>query len=312
MTDAAQRHALLPADYDRTWADLHGLLEAIELGLVPAGGPCDARLLTLLRLFQRYRYFVKPFIAKYGMPVRWDRFFRVVEAKADAAEFAQDLMINGQIVRATIQEKELIYRDLVSSAVLAGAAGRADCFVELGSGWSANTFNLWRNGAPDSAVYIGAELSAEGRALAERFARQQTTREFRSIAFDYGAVDFSWLPRERRNLVVFTVYSIEQVEQLDGRFFDRLIAATSGFAEVRGVHIEPVAWQYGLAGGDGAAPSWAVAARQQATWRHHNTNFKQVIEDAAARGLLAVDGVACRSVAAAPEHPGATIRWTRR
>ncbi|MBM3598505.1 MAG: hypothetical protein FJX35_09850 [Alphaproteobacteria bacterium] len=300
------------SDYDKTWSQLGELLTAIERSLLPGSQPSDARFLTLLRLFQRYRYFVKPFIGKYGTPVKWDRFFKIVEAKADARNFDQELLVNGETIRVSIQEKELIYRDLVSSAVLAGAGGSADCFVELGSGWSSNIFNLWRNGAPGGAIYVGAEPTTEGRALAERFARHQATRDFRSVAFDYAGAAFDWLPRGIRRLVVFSVYSIEQMEHLDPGFFDRLIAATAGIPEVVGVHIEPVAWQYALSGVDAPTPDWAVEARKQALWRDHNVNMMQVLDDAEARGLLNVQAVTCRSMAAAPEHPGATIRWTRR
>jgi hypothetical protein len=134
------------------------------------------------------------------------------------------------------------------------------------------------------------------------------------VPFDYRAVNYDFIPRSARRIIVFTNYSIEQVEILDELFFDRLLEATQHAQKVYGINIEPVAWQFALAAAqaNAPAPDWAIKSRESAYKRHYNRNFRDVISKAAARGILRIAGCELRSISGSPDFPAATIYWSRR
>ena len=207
---------------------------------------------------------------------------------------------------------DVVYRDIISMILLAHGGATADCIAELGSGWSANIFNLWRNGAPLDAEYVGCELTDVGRHIAARLAAKQNRRRYRVVPFDHRNPDPQLLSTEARSALLYSCHSLEQIERVDERYFDRLIDGTKHIDLVRGVHVEPVAWQYGLDVSIYATtPTWAIEGQKAASWRHQNINLKDVISGAEARGILRVTYVELHSITTAKDYPTATIAWTR-
>ncbi|MSP87715.1 MAG: hypothetical protein EXQ92_02715 [Alphaproteobacteria bacterium] len=301
--------------YENIWSQLDQVLAALERDL--DGAPADAEksdtdFFYLFSRMLRYSPLTKPYFEKYGQPKDWAKFFRVVKTKGDDQRHQKELIILGQKVMLPHHPHSLVYRDLISTTLLAHSSDDTDAFIEFGAGWSANIFNLWKNGGPLDATYVGCEPTLAGRKLAERLARRQTRRCYQAAEFDYRRPDFTTIPADCCRPLIYTCHSIEQVRTLDPRFFDHLIESTARAKSVTGVHIEPIAWQYGLDTKHfPTTPPWAIRGQQEAMWRHQNENLHTVLDDAAARGIIRVKSIKLHSISSIKNYPTATIVWTR-
>jgi len=115
--------------------------------------------------------------------------------------------------------------------------------VELGSGWSANLFQLYVGLGFERTRKIrfhGAEYTKEGQACAEILARHDGEIIFRSHNCDYRTPNVGYLRPYRKHVLVYTRHSIEQVDYISPELYDMLRALD---ARVTLVHIEPVGWQ---------------------------------------------------------------------
>jgi hypothetical protein len=65
--------------------------------------------------------------------------------------------------------------------MLASFALGKQAVVELGAGYGRQLFRLWLSGGPRQASYYGAECTASGRKLAERFARLACGMTFHAV-----------------------------------------------------------------------------------------------------------------------------------
>lgn len=113
--------------------------------------------------------------------------------------------------------------------------------VDLGSGWG--RYSIAFCAAFPGIEVVSGELTASGRrstALVAEKAKLPIT----SVPFDYYAhaniIDVV-AASPRRNVVVFSSHSIEQVPYLDRTMFDDFLALEG--KRVTFVHIEPVGWQ---------------------------------------------------------------------
>lgn len=113
--------------------------------------------------------------------------------------------------------------------------------VDLGSGWG--RYSIAFCAAFPGIEVVSGELTASGRrstALVAEKAKLPIT----SVPFDYYAhaniIDVV-AASPRRNVVVFSSHSIEQVPYLDRAMFDDFLALEG--KRVTFVHIEPVGWQ---------------------------------------------------------------------
>jgi hypothetical protein len=301
--------------YEDIWSQLEQVLIALERGLARTGADANRSSDYFFLLFSRllrHSVLTRPYFEKYGPPQDWSKFFDATRIGGDHPGNASDMVVRGRTIKLPLHPLNLVYRDLVSATLLAHCSDDADAIVEFGSGWSANIFNLWKSGAPLDAAYFGCEPTLAGRALASRLSGWQERRSYRAIPFDYRHPDFTFLPKGCREPLVYTCHSIEQVERLDDRFFDRLLDPLSSAERVTGVHIEPVAWQYGFdAKHFPTPPDWAARGQQEAAWRNQNVNLTSVLCDAESRGILRLKMVELHSITTVPDYPTATIVWTR-
>lgn len=117
--------------------------------------------------------------------------------------------------------------------------GSYDCIVELGSGYGKTLIELYYNGAPKTLKYIGAELTDSGCETMRKLFALMPDGIMEARKFDFLDPDFSFL-RPYKRVFFFTVYAIQQVQQIPMR----LIEAMSAAAEtVKTVHIEPFGFQ---------------------------------------------------------------------
>lgn len=302
--------------YEGIWGGLGHLLMAIERHLLPPAHIAldgDTRFSLAFNHLLRHSIILKRYVDQTGVPKDWLEYFKISWINLYEDPPIQAAHLNGQIVALTPLAKELILRDAISAAVQVAITDSADTIIELGSGWGANIFNLWRNGAPIDANYFACEPTLAGRAVSQRLANMQKVRRLVSVPFDYRAADYSFIPSSARRIVVFTNFSIEQIDALDDQFFDRLMDGTRHAQQVYGINIEPVAWQYSFAREtrDAPAPDWARLAKESAFKRGYNKNFYDVISKAEARGVLRTISCQLCSISGSPDYPAATIFWER-
>jgi hypothetical protein len=202
--------------------------------------------------------------------------------------------------------REHVWRDLVATEVMRLVRADTDVVAELGSGWSANIFNLWQRGTPPQARYFGGEFAQGGREAAEALAASRPERRFAAPAFDWSFPDFSFVPPDARNLTFYSCYSIEQIPQLSAETFRELFARTAAAESVLGVFIEPVGWQW---------PEHADAAVVERTRRYahdhnYNLNLREVVETLAAERRIEVLGISVDAWGY-DKNPATIIHWRR-
>lgn len=115
--------------------------------------------------------------------------------------------------------------------------------VELGSGWSANLFQLYiglGHARTRKIRFHGAEYTKEGQAAANLLAQHDGQMLYRSHNCDYRAPNIGYLRPYKKHILVYTRHSIEQVDYINPELYDMLRALE---AKVTLVHIEPVGWQ---------------------------------------------------------------------
>ena len=117
------------------------------------------------------------------------------------------------------------------------------CIVELGSGWSANLFQLYialGRSRSSNLTYIGAEYTDQGRECARAIANFDDNIDYEDYEFDYRSPDISFLDRFEGHILVFTRHSIEQVDKIHHELYQKLFELGP---KVTLVHFEPVGWQ---------------------------------------------------------------------
>jgi len=182
--------------------------------------------------------------------------------------------------------------------------------IELGSGYSKNLFDIWLNGGPLDANYIGMEFTSAGRDCSTFLARLEPHLRYASFAFDYYK---PLLPDFDRNAktFVFTCYSIEQITELGLEIFDALLGIP-GLYKV--VHIEPVGWQKGPR----LLPFPTESMLWLSTWisvrrARYNRNLVRIINSLVRAGKITlnhrpkIDYLAHR-----PNLPGTVVTWSPR
>ena len=216
-------------------------------------------------------------------------------------------LFHGTEVRMDLTAREHVWRDLVATEVMRVIRADADVVAELGSGWSANIFNLWLRGAPRAARYFGGEFAQGGREAAQALAETRPAMQFAAPAFDWSFPDFSFLPPTAKNLTLYSCYSIEQIPELNADCIRELLARTASAATVLGVFIEPVGWQFPEQSSD---PGLVERTRRYAHEKNYNLNLRQVMETLANERRLEILGVAV-DVFGYDLNPATVIHWRR-
>ncbi len=216
-------------------------------------------------------------------------------------------ILNGIEVRMPLMACEYLWRDLVAYEVMRNAGARLDVVAELGSGWSANIFNLWLRGASPGATYYGCEYTVAGREAGLAIAGTRPGTAYIAQAFDWNTADFAFLPAQAKHVLVYSCHSIEQIPELSLDVLRRLLARTAAAATLRGVFIEPVGWQYA----ELAADSQLLRdSRAYVEAQDYNRNLRQILEALVADGLIRIDRVAVNAFGTAI-NPSTVIHWRR-
>ncbi len=182
-----------------------------------------------------------------------------------------------------------------------------DAVAELGAGYGLGLFRLAQSlreepqggtGTSDLTL-IMAEYTRSGRALCAEFLRRQNAPAMQVHAIDHKAPDVSFLSAFSFPLVC-TVHSIEQVPHLPDDYFHVLAKAAP---RVRGVHIEPVGFQF-----DASTEKRRTHAAYVAK-KNWNRNFADVIKRAEQDGVLVIDTVELDTYVIHEGNPASIIAW---
>lgn len=135
-----------------------------------------------------------------------------------------------------------LHNEIVVPTVADLVDDQTEAVVELGCGFGRHMFalrDLLEHRFPN-LKFFGGELSSAGLEAARRIAALEPARrpiEFQ--VFDHLDPSLAFLG-ECRNVVFFTVHSIEQVWKIRTAFFDEMLRRDG---HVRCLHAEPVGWQ---------------------------------------------------------------------
>jgi hypothetical protein len=133
-----------------------------------------------------------------------------------------------------------LHRGSVVEAVIDLCSPATQAVVELGSGWGEHLCNVWTGGGPREATYYACEITESGRECALALAGLERGLRLEAPYFDYLNPDFGAIPRPRKEVVVYTVHSIEQVHEVPMELIARLCALADS---VKVAHFEPIGWQ---------------------------------------------------------------------
>jgi hypothetical protein len=179
--------------------------------------------------------------------------------------------------------------------------------LELGSGYGRNLFNLWLNGGPNDASYVGAEFTASGRECASLLASLERRIKFSSIPFDYYQPNVTGLDKNQKTFV-FTCYSIEQIPTISDRVFEILLSMPGLY---RAVHFEPVGWQRRA---QRPLPfteesRLLAASKMSAQELQYNTNLLETLDRLEAERKIVIEAIKYEFLAHRPNLPGTLIVW---
>jgi hypothetical protein len=212
---------------------------------------------------------------------------------------------------------------------IAGAVGpEVDCIVEFGSGLGVNLARLRLRLPSAPLTYIACEPTAQGRRAAEVIFSVDPLVRLDVRPFDYAAADLGFLARFR-NIVAFTVHSVEQMPVLGDTFYRALLDTNT----VHCFHLEPVGWQRFT----NIAETVLTLHRDPQKWQQFCQGYEYVVEDsqlvtnaamwsaacgyntdllslvaaAIERGEVALAALAYEIVGTNPFNPSTLIAWRR-
>jgi hypothetical protein len=133
-----------------------------------------------------------------------------------------------------------LHRGSVVEAVIDLCSPDTQVVVELGSGWGEHLCNVWTGGGPRDATYYACEITESGRQCARVLAGLERGLRLETPHFDYLNPDFSAIPRGQKEVIVYSVHSIEQVREVPMELITRLCGLADS---VKVAHFEPVGWQ---------------------------------------------------------------------
>lgn len=149
----------------------------------------------------------------------------------------------GRPRQGTRREFDDAFSACVSEILLRYMPQDCDLVLDLGCGWGHRMFDVWRRGGPRGARYMGGDRSRHSEALVKQIAPLFAELAAGWFPFDFLRPDFTSLGTEPKKIVVFTVHAIEQVKHIGPQVFDRLVAQFP-HAQITGIHIEPIGFQF--------------------------------------------------------------------
>lgn len=198
-----------------------------------------------------------------------------------------------------------LHRAAVVETVIDLCSPATESIIELGSGWGEHLCNLWIQGAPASATYYACELSESGRKCALVLAALEDAFRLQALYFNYVQPEFSSIPKGQKEVVVYSVHSVEQVAEVPLDLIRRLCELAE---VVKGVHFEPVGWQM-----------IAEDQKNELTMEHqkrceahgYNRNFWPMLKQAEAEGLITIE-TAVPNFFGRDYNPASLITWRKK
>ena len=169
-----------------------------------------------------------------------------------------------------------LHRGAVLEAVIDLCSLGTEGVVELGSGWGEHLCNVWAGGGPRDATYYACEITESGRQCARVLAGLEPRLHLEAPYVDYRKPEFSAIGQDLKDVVVYSVHSIEQVVEVPME----LITGLCGLADtVRVAHFEPIGWQM-----LDATQKTELTRRHEARCkeRHYNRNLWAILRRAEA------------------------------
>lgn len=221
------------SDYESTWGKLHALISrSKERGL---GDP--VQIIQIIRENERREFFSKKHFhdihKKIGLPI-------------DPKQPPEDRLVvqNGNYEIAPIDHSfEFNINDSVAR-FLNETDEQIHYVIEFGSGFGRNLFILASKLESHLRTKIGfyaCEFTEAGRKACAELHSLDPDLNMSINRFDYYHPDFSFLDHTKKNILIFTRHSIEQIPVLNRAFFDGILKASN---KCFGYHAEPVGWQY--------------------------------------------------------------------
>ena len=186
----------------------------------------------------------------------------------DAPNHYTRLILEGESIEVNSGKEYLkLKSEYIANKIKSLTSPKTDCIIELGSGWGRNIISNHLNN-PKWKLY-GGELTDEGQKSLSYFIKKYDLSNVNSFYFNW--CDISNLydvfkSKGYKEVVIYTVHSIEQVSNLDVEEYKKILNLPF---KIKFFHIEPCAWQ------------WTGQGRTE--W---NQNFKEVLDTLEKENLI--------------------------
>lgn len=198
-----------------------------------------------------------------------------------------------------------LHRGVVVRSILELCSSETECILELGSGWGEHLCNLWLAGGPEKAEYHACELSENGRKCALVLAALDENFKLSAPHFNYVEPRFDFLGERRKEMVVYSVHSAEQVPEVAPNLIEMLCDQAD---VVKGMHMEPIGWQM--------IPSenWneiTSSHHERCIEKNYNQNLWDMLKRSESKGLIAIDK-AIPNFFGLDHNPASLVLWHKR
>ena len=210
-----------------------------------------------------------------------------------------------KLVELPSRGAQRLHRGAVVEAVADLVSDATESVVGLGSGRGEHRCNVWLEGGARSAQYYACGIAESGRVCALVLAALEPALRMKAPYFNYTKPSFATLPSGQRELVAYSVQSIEQVREVPMELITGLCALAQ---DVKVAHFEPIGWQM-----------IEESQRNEVTRRHHarcleksyNTNFWALLKQAEAEQRIEIK-VAIPNFFGLEHNPTSYIVWQNR
>ena len=211
----------------------------------------------------------------------------------------EDWLWFGERVRMNYQLMGPMRRALINAVFFDACRDDAESVVELGAGDGMNLCEFWLTASPRQARYMAFEIATTGRLCTELLATLEPRMRLSAHAFDYYTPRYEAIPDRQKHMLVFSIYSIEEIRELPKAVIEDLLDKAD---EVSGVHFEPVGWQVP----DHENPRHRAGCIE----RGYNENLWPLLNELQQEGRIAIDRVAA-DICGKVFHPTTLIQWRK-
>jgi hypothetical protein len=230
---------------------------------------------------------------------------RRVEAKRNEDLRPGDYVAFNQKVRVPHIGGGYLHRGAIVRTVTELCSPKTQSVLEMGSGWGEHLCNLWLSGGPSHARYYACELAEHGRKCALVLAALDAAFQLDAPCFNYVAPQFGFLPEGQKELVVYSVHSVEQVKELAPDLIYKLCDTAD---VVKGAHVEPIGWQLIP---QAEWNEFTANHQRRCQEKLYNENLWPLLKQAEAEGRIVIDQ-AVPNFFGLEYNPASLITWHKR